>query len=90
MGSLLISHTTCFNWYDRLANFNTLKPCFDQFVATISSLSEKIVVLLTFHPPVAPNSVSRRLSDSRKSGRTTLLHSPQLEIVITIKPDRFP
>ncbi|MEW0835478.1 diguanylate cyclase, partial [Escherichia coli] len=32
MGSLLISHTTCLNWYDRLANFNTPNPYFDQLL----------------------------------------------------------
>ncbi|TGC07951.1 hypothetical protein CRG93_13760 [Escherichia sp. E2593] len=36
MGSLLISHTTCLNWYDRLANFDTMNPCFDQLAANNS------------------------------------------------------
>ena len=41
MGSLLISHTTCLNWYDRLANFNTSNPCFDQLLMINEQFYEK-------------------------------------------------
>ncbi|MEO3028137.1 hypothetical protein ABHC15_24135, partial [Escherichia coli] len=43
MGSLLISHTTCLNWYDRLANFNTPNPCFDQLLMINEQFYEKSV-----------------------------------------------
>ncbi|ORS93636.1 hypothetical protein AZE01_15145 [Escherichia coli] len=43
MGSLLISHTTCLNWYDRLANFNTPTPCFDQLLMINEQFYEKSV-----------------------------------------------
>ncbi|EEJ47489.1 hypothetical protein EC881467_2306 [Escherichia coli 88.1467] len=43
MGSLLISHTTCLNWYDRLANFNTTNPCFDQLLMINEQFYEKSV-----------------------------------------------
>src|SRR5699024_4790534 len=43
MGSLLISHTTCLDWYDRLANFNTPDPCFERRLMINEQFYEKSV-----------------------------------------------